>query len=238
MTVTFWEVKIPVLGSVNLNSKNVDGVSFIREKEKNFAIQRVQGNREQVIDLAFEKLNRVLDRLSLIYDEGLIASKDNIISNYFSGLKNSSVALLTLKLRKDDRFFDSDTSRLIEDFKGNDEVLGNLLGYYNKGLRSKKEDSFNAFLSFWGVVESYIRHTTGKKEVKRQDFVSFFQILEVNKKEADRLYKSYRSTIAHAGYDVSSTYDRNKVSSIIPRIQELAKQVIEKFLLTENERTN
>ena len=65
-----WEVKLPITGHVSLDL-DFKGIQFKREKDGNIAILFVTATEQQVLDEALDKCRRILDKLALIYNEGL-----------------------------------------------------------------------------------------------------------------------------------------------------------------------
>ena len=236
---TTWKVEMPVIGNVVLDFDFGD-IRFRREKDKNVAVLFITGPQQEVMDLALAKLTRVLDKLAVIYDEGLIATKRGARAEYVSGPRvgrrdksgrvfvvDSSVNF-AVELLKDERHRNNEVAKLLS--KPTDEiVVERLLGFYNKGLRGVDSDPFDAFLSFWGCIETILRKAVGR-DVTQTDFIKFLATFNVPKKEAMNLWGRYRSAIAHAGYDPSSLKEISRVSSKLPRIKELAKRSIVKFL--------
>jgi hypothetical protein len=135
---------------------------------------------------------------------------------------------------KDDRHRDSALmeSILRERLQEKQTVLDQMMSYYNKGLRAMDNDPFNAFLSFWGCLETYIRDEI-KRHLHESDFVRFLQGLNVGKEEAKELYEKYRCAVAHASYDPSAPDEVGSLAAKIPWIRELAKRFISKQLIDQ-----
>jgi hypothetical protein len=236
---TTWKVRMPVIGNVDLNF-DFDDVQFRREKDQNLAIVVISAPQREVLDLALAEATRGLNKLAIIYDEGLWATKEHALVECAGGPiirernEDGRITVLngftdfTVYLLKDERQKDTVMSKLLN--KPTDEVvLSKLLGLYNKGLRSTNSNPFDAFLSFWGCVETIVKKQI-YQEPKGNDFINFLAKFNVPKKEAKELYGRYRNAIAHSEYDPSSLKEMSKVSSKIPRIKDIAKRAIKNFI--------
>lgn len=236
-----WKVIVPVLGNVALEG-DLDGIEFRRVDDKRFATTLVKAPQEYAIDVALAKVTRALDRLALIYDEGLSATKRGAIAEWVEGPRRiqrnaqgricvtTSFANLQIDLLKDDRHRDSTLMEGIRRLRPEKEaILDRMVSYYNKGLRAMDSDPFNAFLSFWGCLETYMRSAI-KRDPRRSDFIRFLQELNIANKEAKELHGRYRSAIAHASYDPSAPDEVGSVAAKVQSIKGLARQSIDRLL--------
>lgn len=229
-----WEVKLLITGHVSLDL-DFNGIQFKREKDRNIAILFITAPEQQVLDEALDKCRRTLDKLAAIYDEGLKTNKQGAIVNRVSRYNKdggnfivNSFATLTISLLKNERHKDEEMSKFLSEVT-DENIIGTALGFYNKGLRAIFTDPFDAFLSFWSCIITFIRKEVGHSPTG-SDFKTFLKEFGVSKSEANNLWGKHRSAIAHANYDPSSSEKLSEINSTIPRIKELARRTIIEFL--------
>lgn len=229
-----WEVKLLITGHVSLDL-DFNGIQFKREKDRNIAILFITAPEQQVLDEALDKCRRTLDKLAAIYDEGLKTTNQGAIVNRVSRYNKdgrtsivSSFVTLTISLFKNERHKDEEMSKLLSEVT-DESIIGTALGFYNKGLRAISTDPFDAFLSFWSCIITFIRKEVGRSPTG-SDFKTFLKEFGVSENEAETLWGKRRSAIAHANYDPSSSEKISEISSTIPRIKELARRTIIEFL--------
>jgi hypothetical protein len=217
-------------------SSLVDGVAFTRLGERNFATTEVTATHEQAIDVALAKVTRALNKLALVYDEGLWTTRREARAELLvTGAQHEkfldSFAEFQVDVLKDERHRDLTVwEGLQRPMPENEAILSQMMSYYNKGLRAVDSDPFNAFLSFWGCLETYLRNELNRNP-RRSDFIRHLERIKVGKNEAVELYGEYRSAIAHASYDPSALDDVGAVAARVPRIKELAREFTKKMLV-------
>lgn len=162
-----WEVKLPITGHVSLDL-DFNGIQFKREKDRNIAILFVTAPKQQVLDEALDKCRRTLDKLALIYDEGLKTSNQgaivNLISRFNKDGRNSSVnsfATHTISLLKNERHRDEEMLKLLSEVT-DENTVGIALGlrtqrslhWFNIGL--SETDASDSFLSDFIAIECFL----------------------------------------------------------------------------------
>lgn len=91
-TYATWMVTLPVLGNVIL-AFDFEGIEFRRVGDKNFATTLVKAPQEYTVDIALAKVTRALDKLALLYDEGLSATKIGAKADWIEGHATFSLPL-------------------------------------------------------------------------------------------------------------------------------------------------
>lgn len=236
-SVSSWEVKIPIKGSISLQRElSIDMVEFYIDKGEVLAKTVVDGSPDDVINEAIKRVNRALDEITFKMDAPIRIEKSGIIANRVSETIGKtteavldSMGCMTIKLThpigEDTR---SDADKRGSNIQDVDKkrTYQKSLSHYRNGLNAESDGNPKAFLDYWASIEVITNKYGEGKYTKDKIYDCFEKCFgERREEEVKKLYK-VRKDAAHGLKDVSDPEEIKDMIEKTPRMKDLAKRFL------------